>query len=113
VLHVVDDFARANGGVRVGVGDLSRPQGGWFGPKHVSHQNGLDVDVYYPRLDGLLRPPDRPEQINRSLAQDLVRRFVEAGAVRVFVGPRTRLVGPRSIVQMLAGHDNHLHVRIR
>jgi murein endopeptidase len=25
--------------------------------EHVSHQNGLDVDVYYPRLDGALRAP--------------------------------------------------------
>ena len=43
---------------RVLVGDLSRPHGGYFGARygglgHLSHQNGLDVDVYYPRLDGL------------------------------------------------------------
>jgi len=45
---------------RVLVGDLSRPHGGYFGARygglgHLSHQNGLDVDVYYPRLDGLER----------------------------------------------------------
>ena len=39
------------------VGDLSRRHGGDFGPRfgyigHASHQNGLDVDVYYPRADG-------------------------------------------------------------
>jgi hypothetical protein len=118
VLRVLAEFARANPGApRVGVGDLSRPRGGDFGvrfgwPGHVSHQNGLDVDIYYPRRDRLERPPHRPSQIDRPLAQDLVDRFVGAGAVRVFVGPRTGLRGDPRIVQRLVRHDNHLHVRI-
>ncbi len=118
VLRVVDSYAAAHPGApRVGIGDLSRPQGGDFGvrygwPGHVSHQNGLDVDVYYPRIDGRERPPDSPEQIARPLAQDLVNRFVRAGASRIFVGPRTGLVGPQRVVQILPFHDNHLHVRI-
>jgi hypothetical protein len=118
VLRVVDSFAAAHpGSARVGIGDLSRPHGGDFGvrygwPGHVSHQNGLDVDVYYPRRDGRERPPDSPTEIARPLAQDLVDRFVHAGAIRLFVGPNTRLRGPGRIVQVLANHDNHLHVRI-
>jgi murein endopeptidase len=113
VLRVLADFERAHPGApRVGVGDLSRPRGGDFGPRHVSHQNGLDVDVYYPRLDRAERPPDHPREIDRVLAQDLVDRFVRAGAARVFVGPRTRLRGDRRIVQALVHHDNHLHVRL-
>jgi murein endopeptidase len=113
VLRVLADFERAHPGApRVGVGDLSRPRGGDFGPRHVSHQNGLDVDVYYPRLDGVERPPDHPREIDRMLAQDLVDRFVRAGATRVFVGPRTRLRGDPRIVQVLVHHDNHLHVRL-
>ena len=28
--------------------------------EHVSHQNGLDVDIYYPRLDRALRAPVAP-----------------------------------------------------
>jgi murein endopeptidase len=113
VLSVVAGYARAHPDApRVGIGDFSRPHGGYFGPKHVSHQNGLDVDVYYPRLDGRERPPTRPAQIDRPLAQDLVDRFVAAGAVRIFVGPNTRLAGPAQIVQVLALHDNHMHVRI-
>jgi murein endopeptidase len=102
---------------RVGVGDLSRPRGGDFGPRfglpgHVSHQNGLDVDVYYPRLDGHERPPKRPSEIDPRLAQALVDLFVRAGAERVFVGPNTGLRGPRGVVEELAHHDNHLHVRL-
>jgi protein MpaA len=117
--RVLRDHAAANPGApRVGVGDLSRPDGGEFGrrfgpPGHASHQNGLDVDVYYPRLDRRERPPKRPRQIDRRLAQDLVDRFVAAGAAKVFVGPATGLTGPPAIVEVLpAYHDNHMHVRL-
>jgi murein endopeptidase len=114
VLHVASRYAAEHPGApRVGVGDLSRPNGGWFGPRHISHQNGLDIDVYYPRLDGRERPPLEVGQIDLPLAQSLVDLFVRAGATRVFVGPNTGLRGPPAVVQVLAGHDNHLHVRIR
>ena len=118
VLRVVADVARSHPGApRIGIGDLSRRRGGDFGPRyglpgHVSHQSGLDVDVYLPRRDGREKPPDRPAQVDRPLAQALVDRFVRAGAERVFVGPRTRLTGRSRVVQVLAHHDYHLHVRI-
>jgi murein endopeptidase len=114
VLRVVSIYAAANPGAgRVGIGDLSRRHGGWFGPRHVSHQNGLDVDIYYPRLDERERAPLRVGQIDLRLSQHLVDIFVQAGVVRIFVGPNTGLRGPPGVVQVLAGHDNHLHVRIR
>jgi murein endopeptidase len=113
VLRIAREYARAHPRApRVGIGDLSRPRGGPFGPKHASHQNGLDVDVYYPRRDRRERPPRRVGQIDRRLAQDLVRRFVRAGADIVYVGPNTGFTGPRGIVRALWNHDNHLHVRI-
>jgi murein endopeptidase len=113
VLGVVREYALAHPGApRVGIGDLSRPRGGPFGPKHATHQNGLDVDVYYPRLDRRERPPRVVGQIDRPLAQDLVDRFVAGGAALVYVGPATGLTGPPGVVQVLWNHDNHLHVRI-
>jgi murein endopeptidase len=118
LLRVIDEYAAAHPeSSRVGVGDLSRPHGGVFderfgGRGHASHQNGLDVDVYYPRLDRRERAPIRAAQIDRRLAQDLLDRFLRAGAVRIFVGPNTHLTGPRRIVQVLGHHDNHMHVRI-
>ena len=118
VLRVLDEFALAHPDApRVGVGDLSRRHGGDFGPRfgwpgHASHQNGLDVDVYYPRLDGEEGAPRRVAQVDLRLAQDLVDRFVAAGATKVFVGPRTPLAGPRGVVEALPMHDNHLHVRL-
>ena len=99
------------------IGDLSRPRGGDFGPRfgyigHASHQNGLDVDVYYPRADRRERAPRDASQIDRRLSQELVNRFLEAGAATIFVGPNTGLTGPPGVVVPLANHDNHLHVRI-
>ena len=119
LLRVLDGYAADNPEVpRVGVGDLSRRHGGDFGSRyggigHASHQNGLDVDVYYPRRDRRELPPRVPRQIDRRLAQDLLVRFVAAGAVKVFVGPRTGLKGPPAVVEVLpAYHDNHMHVRL-
>ncbi len=99
------------------IGDLSRPTGGWFGREfgglgHASHQNGLDADVMYPRRDRQLRGAVRAAQVDRALAQDLVDRFVAAGAQKVFVGPHVGLTGRRGVVSVLAYHDDHLHVRI-
>ncbi len=102
---------------RVLVGDLSRRHGGFFGKRygglgHLSHQTGLDVDVYYPRLDGLERAARRPDQVDVVAAQELVDRFVAWGAVKIFVGPDLALHGPRNIVSKLVYHDDHLHVRL-
>ena len=112
VLRVVTEYAAAHPlAPRLGIGDLSRHHGGPFGPRHASHQNGLDVDVYYPRTDRRERPPRFAAQIHHRLAQDLVDSFVAAGAVLVFVGQNTGLTGPRGVVEVLWNHDNHLHAR--
>jgi murein endopeptidase len=118
VLRVAREHRAAHANARrLLVGDLSRPHGGDFGPRfgsvgHASHQNGLDVDVYYPRRDGRRKPPRGPAEIDRRLAQDIVDRLVDAGAVKVFVGPATGLTGPPGVAQVIPNHDDHLHVRI-
>jgi murein endopeptidase len=99
------------------IGDLSRPDGGIFdnrygGLGHASHQNGLDADVYYPRADHRLLAAYKPDLIDHALAQELLDRFVAAGAQFVFVGTRTKLRGPRKVVQVIAHHNDHMHVRI-
>jgi murein endopeptidase len=105
------------GAPRVLIGDLSRRRGGDFGvrygrPGHRSHQNGRDVDVYYPRADRREVAPRRAREIDLALAQDLVDRFVAAGVKYVFVGPHTGLTGPPGVVEDLAMHDDHMHVRL-
>ncbi|MGI9540025.1 MAG: penicillin-insensitive murein endopeptidase, partial [Miltoncostaeaceae bacterium] len=98
------------------VGDLSRRTGGDFGvrfgaPGHASHQNGRDVDVYYPRDDGREAAPDHVGQVDRKLAQDLVDRFLARGAAVVFVSRETGLTGPPGRLQYIPHHDTHLHAR--
>ncbi len=117
-LRVLAEHRRAHPGApRLGIGDLSRPRGGDFGPQfgivgHASHQNGLDVDIYYPRKDRAEHAPLSVGEVDLRLSQDLVDRFVAAGAEKVFVGPSTGLTGPPEIVQAIPHHDNHIHVRV-
>lgn len=99
-------------GPRLVVGDLSRTRGGPL-DGHDSHQSGLDVDIYFPRRDGLETSPERPSLVARRRAQWLVNRAARADADRVFIGPNVGLRRPTSRVQYLARHDNHLHLRIR
>jgi murein endopeptidase len=119
VLRVVRDYAHAHPAApRLGIGDLSLPEGGYFGPEigggigHATHQNGLDADIYYPLRSGRERAPLSVDEIRMPLAQELVDRFVAAGAEVIYVGPNTPLTGPPGVVVPLTNHDNHLHVRI-
>jgi murein endopeptidase len=118
LLAVAGEYNTAHPGARpLLIGDLSRPQGGDFGRQfgyvwHASHQNGLDADVYYPRTDRARRAPRTAAEIDRRLAQDLVDRFVRAGATKAFVGAGTGLTGPPDVVQVIPDHDDHVHVRI-
>jgi murein endopeptidase len=117
-LAVLRDYRTAHPEApRVGIGDLSRRHGGEFGRRfgglgHMSHQNGLDIDIYYPRLDGRERRPFKPSQVDVDRSQELVDRFVAAGARTVYVGPSLALRGPRRVVEPLVHHDDHLHVRL-
>ncbi len=119
LLDVIGEYRAADPAApRVGIADLSRRHGGGFGKNfgglgHSSHQNGLDADVLYPRVDGLERRAYAPALVDDDLAQDLVDRFVGAGATYVFTGPSLPLHGPRKVVVKLSHHDDHMHVRVR
>lgn len=82
---------------RLLVGDLSRPEGGDFGARfgiigHRTHQNGRDVDVYFPLADGRSAVATGAAQVDQGTASALVRALLTAGAKRVLVGPGS---GPR------------------
>jgi len=113
VIEVLARFREAHPQApRIVIGDISLRDGGVM-DQHVSHQNGLDVDVYYPRRDGWLQAPTSTTQIDRRLSQDLLDGFVAAGASMIFVGYRTGLQGPRDVVIPYPNHENHMHVRFR
>lgn len=100
-------------GPRLVVGDLSRTRGGEI-DGHDSHENGLDVDIYFPRRDGREVPPERPRLVDRRRSQWLVDRVARTDAQYVFIGPNVGLRRKRSHVRFLPRyHDNHLHLRIR
>jgi hypothetical protein len=112
LVSVIEEYEAAHPDApRLVVGDLSWRRGGLM-DQHVSHQNGLDVDVYYPRKDGKLVPATRVSQVDLRLAQDLVDRFAAAGAQIMFVGLHTHLRGPAGVVVPYPNHDDHVHVRI-
>jgi hypothetical protein len=111
IVSVLAGYRAANPDApRVVIGDISMRDGGPM-LEHRSHQNGLDVDVYYPRLDRALRAPFSSDQVDRALAQDLLDRFLAAGARMVFVGYATGLRGPSGVVVPYPYHENHMHVR--
>lgn len=98
---------------RLGIGDLSRPEGGPFhgpGVGHASHQNGLDVDIRLPRRDGV-EGPATAGNYDRALTQALVDRLVAQGAELILIGPSLDLSGPAGVVVRWPNHDDHLHVR--
>ncbi len=66
-----------------------------------------------PAANGVERRPGTPDLVDEELSQDLVDRFVAAGAQKVFVGPSLHLTGPRKVVVKLVHHDDHLHDRLR
>jgi hypothetical protein len=111
IVSVIGAYRAANPDApRVVIGDISFKGGGTM-DEHASHQNGLDVDIYYPRRDGTLRQPLSPDEIDHRLAQDLLDRFVAAGAQMIFVGFSSGLHGPADVVIPYPNHENHMHVR--
>jgi hypothetical protein len=111
ILSVIEAYRGTNPRApRVVVGDISFTDGGPM-EAHLSHQSGLDVDIYYPRLDGALREPRLPRAVDRRLSQVLLDRFVGAGAHMVFEGFSSGLHGAAMVVIPYPNHENHMHVR--
>jgi penicillin-insensitive murein endopeptidase len=131
-------MARQKSGVLL-VGDLGQPRGGPMPSGHRSHQNGLDVDIWFwiPRDGGVLTEAGRetlgaPTMLtaNRgaldaqqwSLRQvDVLRQATAHSAVaRVFVNPVikkglcSQFPGAPWLRKLRPwwGHDDHLHVRL-
>jgi hypothetical protein len=102
------------------IGDLSRPTGGPFGPLfggpgHASHQNGLDVDVFMPRVDARSKPATIPAQVDLKLARELIGDFGAFDDVKVmFVGCLRDYASASDKTSKLCNgeHENHFHVRL-
>jgi penicillin-insensitive murein endopeptidase len=123
------------------VGDLGQPRGGPTPSDHSSHQNGLDVDLWFapmpfPRLDAgeretmplqsVLVPGSSYEVDMMRFPQGLDRVLRRAASYpevqRILVNPGIKKIlceragGDRawlSKVRPWYGHDDHMHVRLR
>lgn len=120
------------------VGDMGQPRGGPTPTGHRSHQNGLDVDLWYappaqPWIPGKTPAPSAPSVADLRTHKMLppwgpkVARLIQSAATdpavdRVFVNPAVK----RALCQNKAwrgpwlqrvrpwwGHQDHLHVRLR
>ncbi len=103
-------------GARLLVGDMSRPRGGPFTRRfgsigHASHQNGLDVDIFYPRADGRERQPFRASKVDRRGARELVALLALTRPEVMFVGCRIGLAARGRTKHLCSNHENHVHVR--
>ncbi len=122
------------------IGDLSQPRGGLMSSSHRSHQNGLDLDVWFLLADSpaqaqrdyseAVAPPsmirDDGLAVNGLWGQDqrlLLKLAAEDGRVeRIFVNPAIKQHlcdgerGERGWLRKLRpwrGHDAHFHVRLK
>ena len=120
------------------VGDLGQPRGGPTPSGHRSHQNGLDVDLWYTQPQQPISPgqtnfPPAPSVVELGTGKPLrawngrVARLIELAASnpsvdRIFVHPGVKralckdktLRGPwLQRVRPWWGHQDHFHVRLR
>jgi penicillin-insensitive murein DD-endopeptidase len=143
LLHLIEDIARAvqrHTGEVMMVGDLSQPRGGLMSSYHRSHQNGLDVDIWF-RLEPSAATARRdtsdssdPPSMVAGDGEHLTpawgpnQRFLlmttarDPRVDRIFVNPAIKRdlceseTGNRSWLRKLRpwwGHAAHFHVRIK
>jgi murein endopeptidase len=91
----------------VAVGDMGLRDGGEI-DHHSTHENGRQIDLYYPRRDRLRREPHTIAQVDMRLSRELVRAILAAGARRVLVGPHIRIAASPRVIHF-PHHDDHLH----
>jgi murein endopeptidase len=98
---------RNPGAPPVAVGDMSLRRGGEI-DGHSTHENGRQIDLYYPRRDRKLREPHTVAQVDLRLTRELVRTMLNAGAHQILIGPKIRISTPPRVIRW-PDHDDHLH----
>jgi peptidoglycan hydrolase-like protein with peptidoglycan-binding domain len=113
-LQAAADIVVAKGHGRVALGDIGFEHGGDI-PGHVTHEQGLDVDV---RLMRKARNQCRwggnwrASSYDRAATRDLIRaiRATAPGHVKLIYFNDPVLIR-EGLVRARSGHDDHLHVR--
>jgi murein endopeptidase len=108
VLHGLAEYRRRNPDAPlVAVGDMGLRHGGEI-DGHSTHENGRQIDLYFPRRDRKHCEPHAVAQVDARLSRELVRAMLDAGADQVLIGPNVR-VGTSARVIRWPNHDDHLH----
>ncbi|NUN13541.1 MAG: penicillin-insensitive murein endopeptidase [Myxococcales bacterium] len=97
---------------RVGIGDISRRNGGRFAP-HVTHRNGLDIDVRPMKRSSEGRTTVSHNAYSRAYTKDLIDLFTEVCAVQRVLFNDPVLIKQMKNVRRSAGHHDHLHVSLK
>jgi murein endopeptidase len=92
---------------QVAVGDMGLRHGGEI-DGHSTHENGRQIDLYFPRRDRECREPHTVAQVDMRLSRELVRAMLDAGADQVLIGPRVRARTSGRVIRW-PHHDDHLH----
>lgn len=128
---------------RMQIGDISKEEGGLLSDLHNSHQNGLDVDLTYYRVN---KVEQLPTQINGFVENMVVRKRLSknfdtarnwefmktlhkiARVQRIFMDPvikkefcrfarlNNELISQVEVLRSFRpypNHDDHMHVRLR
>jgi len=138
VRELGETMHRRNGKL-IMIGDLAQPRGGRMSSSHISHQNGLDVDIWLTLADSPAQavratPEERDPpsmlganklDVNGNWGPDqlfLIRNAAEHPAVdRILVNPGIKRAlckreGDASWLRKLRpwwGHDAHMHLRLK
>jgi murein endopeptidase len=108
VLRGIAAYRRRNPGApQVAVGDMGLRHGGPI-DRHSTHENGRQIDLYFPRRDRRRREPHTVGQVDMRLSGELVRAMLRAGAQAVLVGPHIRMRTVPGVIRW-PNHDDHLH----
>lgn len=135
----IADFRKSTGFSRqLLIADMSRQDGGRFGPHH-SHRSGRDVDIALPlRADPSGLKPGSAARFDWTATFGLIKSLVATGEVRYIFLSRSRQAllyraakadgassveldpliqfprhGRSALVRHSRGHTSHLHVRFR
>ncbi len=120
LIYLIQDVSqewiiRYSPGVNIGILDMSLQYGGLFqtGCRHHSaHQNGLDVDVRYVRLDNAEDPVNINDPVyDQDSSKKLMELFLEFGAEIIFSSDTVLTQGIDG-VNFVPAHEDHFHVRL-
>lgn len=139
LIHGLGEAMDQRNGRLIMIGDLAQPRGGRMSSSHVSHQNGLDVDIWLTLADSPAQavrstPEERDPpsmlganklDVNGNWGPDqlfLIRTTAEDPNVdRILVNPGIKRAlckreGNAAWLRKLRpwwGHDAHMHVRLK